>query len=69
MPAGNGEKKETKYLFTEADGTYINLQKEDKKRGEIKLGITYETGQKRHPISKEHKLVNKKYYGGVFDST
>lgn len=69
LPPGEGEKEETDYLYTEADGTYIYLQNEDKDKGEIKLGITYEDWEKRHPMSDEHKLVNKKYYGGEFDST
>lgn len=69
LPEGEDKKRKVDYLFAEADGTYINLQNEDKKSGEIKLGITYEGWKKRHPMSEENELVNKKYYGGEFDST
>jgi len=69
LPEGKGEKKETDYLYTEADGTYVYLQNEEKDKGGIKLGISYEGWEKRHPMSEKHELVNKKYFGGEFDST
>lgn len=32
---------ETEVLYAEADGVYINLQGEEKKRAEVKVGIIY----------------------------
>ena len=66
---GQPEKKASiEHLFVEADGLHIYLQKEEKKSGELKLGISYSGWEKRHPMSEEYKLSKKIYYGGVFDS-
>jgi hypothetical protein len=61
-------RKEIEHLYVAADGIHIPLQKDDKNRGELKLGMSYQGWQKRHPMSDEYKLTGKKYYGGVFSS-
>jgi len=68
-PEGNGEKIKTDYIFSEADGTSIYLQNEDKSKGEIKLGMLYTGWEKLHPMSNNYSLVGKRMFGGVFDST
>ena len=59
---------EIEHLFVEADGIHIPLQKDDNKKGELKLGMSYQGWEKRHPMSDEYNLTGKKYYGGVFSS-
>ena len=63
-----GDRKEIEHLFVEADGIHIPLQKDDNKKGELKLGMSYQGWEKRHPMSDEYNLTGKKYYGGVFSS-
>lgn len=62
------DRKEIEHLFVEADGIHIPLQKDDKNSGELKLGMSYQGWEKRHPMSDEYNLTGKKYYGGVFNS-
>jgi len=68
VPGQSEKKASIEHLFVEVDGIYIHLQGEEKKSGELKLGISYEGWEKRHPMSEEYKLSQKIYYGGVFDS-
>jgi len=60
-----GEPQE--FAFLEADGTYIHLQGEKKKRGEVKLGIGYLGWDKRYPKGerKAYELQHKFIYGGI----
>ncbi|PXV60007.1 uncharacterized protein UPF0236 [Halanaerobium congolense] len=66
--AENEDRKEIEHLFVEVDGIHIPLQKDDKEKGELKLGMSYQSWEKRHPMSDEYNLTGKKYYGGVFSS-
>ena len=68
IPGQSEKKTSIEHLFVEADGIHIHLQNEEKNKGELKLGISYEGWEKRHPMSKEYKLSQKIYYGGVFES-
>ena len=68
VPESQGKKQKMDLMFMEVDGLNIALQGEKKRRGEIKLGISYDGWEKRHPQSKEYKLRNKRYYGGEFES-
>lgn len=68
IPGQSEKKASIDHLFVEADGIHIHLQEEEKKKGELKLGISYEGWEKRHPMSEEYKLSKKIYYGGVFES-
>ena len=53
------------YLFVEADGTMIALQKEKARRAEVKVGIAYE-GWRR--VSKDrYKVTGKTAYSGIMD--
>ena len=62
------DRKEIEHLFVEADGIHIPLQNDEKEKGELKLGMSYQGWEKRHPMSDEYNLTGKKYYGGVFSS-
>lgn len=59
------EDKVVPYLMIEADGTYIALQREEKRSTEVKVGIAYEgwqaTGKDRY------RLRNKTCYAGIMD--
>lgn len=68
IPKKDGQRQELEHLFVEVDGIHIPLQKEDKDRGELKLGIIYQGWERKHPSSDECNLTGKKYYGGVFAS-
>lgn len=58
--------KEIDSLFVESDGCWINLQREEKKDMELKLGIAYE-GLKQ--IAKDKfQTVNKLVFGGNYPS-
>jgi len=53
------------YLFIEADGTNIALQREGARRGEVKAGIAYEEWQE---VSKgRYRLKRKTVYCGIMD--
>jgi len=66
-------KKETKVLFEEMDGIWINMQGKDRKskkkgRKELKLGIFYEGWEKKHEKKDRYTVKNKKAYasfGGI----
>jgi len=68
VPESNKKRKEVNHLYTEVDGIHVSLQREEKDRGEIKLGICYEGWEKKHPMSDEYLVINKGVFGGVFDS-
>ncbi len=60
-------KKETKVLFEEMDGIWINMQGKDRKskkkgRKELKLGIFYEGWEKKHEKKDRYTVKNKKAY-------
>lgn len=59
------ENKAVPYLMIEADGTYIALQREEKRSTEVKVGIAYEgwqaTGKDRY------RLREKTSYAGIMD--
>jgi hypothetical protein len=53
------------YLMAEADGVSIALQREEERRGEVKVGIAYEGWER---IGKErYRLKEKTSYAGVMD--
>jgi len=68
IPERNEQRKEVDHLFMEVDGVHISLQREEKNKGEIKLGICYEGWEKKHPMSDEYLVVDKRVFGGVFTS-
>lgn len=66
-------KRETKVLFEEMDGIWINMQGKDRKskrkgRKELKLGIFYEGWEKKHEKKDRYTVKNKKAYAS-FDSS
>lgn len=66
-------KKETKILFEEMDGVWINIQGKDKKtkgkeKKELKLGIFYEGWEKKHEKKDRYVLKNKKAYASFGSS-
>jgi len=59
------EGKIVPYLFVEADGTNIALQREEARRAEVKAGIAYEGWQ---AVSKGHyRLSDKMVYSGIMN--
>ncbi len=57
------EVRVSSYLFMEADGVNISLQREKQRKAEIKAGIAYEGWEE---ITKErYKLKEKSVYGGI----
>jgi len=53
------------YLFIEADGTNIALQREEARRAEVKAGVAYEGWQE---VSKDrHRVTRKTVYSGIMD--
>ena len=59
------EGKVVPYLFIEADGTYVALQREKSRRAEVKVGIAQEG---REEASKgRYKLRQKTVYTGIMD--
>jgi hypothetical protein len=63
IPESDG--KVVPYLFVEAAGTNIALQKEEIKRGEVKAGIAYEGWRK---VSKDrYRVTEKTVYSGIMD--
>jgi hypothetical protein len=53
------------YLFIEADGTNIALQREEARRAEVKAGVAYEGWQE---VSKDrHRVTEKTVYSGIMD--
>lgn len=68
IPGNNEPRKVVNHLFMEVDGVHVNLQREEKDKGEIKIGICYEGWEKKHPMSDEYITVKKNVFGGVFKS-
>ena len=68
VPESDQERKVVDHLFMEVDGVHVNLQREDKDKGEIKIGICYEGWEKKHPMSDEYLVTDKRVFGGVFAS-
>jgi hypothetical protein len=60
------QNKKVKRLFIEADGTFINLQKEKKKKAEIKLIISHE-GWRNLRLGRS-ALLNKKFVAGLYSN-
>lgn len=53
------------YLFVEADGTNIALQREEARRAEVKAGVAYEGWQE---VSKDrHRVTRKTVYSGIMN--
>jgi len=53
------------YLFIEADGTSIALQREEARRAEVKAGVAYEGWQE---VSKgRHRVTRKTVYSGIMN--
>lgn len=69
IPGQDKDKPALEHIFVEADGIHLNLQEEDKSRGELKLAMSYRGWERRHPSSEEYNLTGKKFFGGVFNST
>lgn len=59
------EGKVVPYLFVEADGINISLQREKERKAEIKAGIAYEGWEEIS--SKRYKLKGKSVYAGIMD--
>ena len=68
LPESDEEREEVDHLFMEVDGVHVSLQREEKDKGEIKIGICYEGWEKKHPMSDEYLVVDKRVFGGVFAS-
>jgi len=63
IPESKG--KVVPYLFIEADGTSIALQREEAKRAEVKAGVAYEDWKK---VSKDrYRVTEKTVYTGIMD--
>lgn len=60
--------KRLEVLFIEADGVYVPLQRERKRRAEIRAGLLHEGWERIHPSSTEYRLVNKTCYVGIENS-
>lgn len=59
------EGKTVSYLFVEADGTMVALQKEKARRAEVKVGIAYEGWRE---VSKDrYKVTEKTAYSGIMN--
>lgn len=59
------EGKVVPYLFVEADGTNIALQREEAKRAEVKAGVAYEGWRE---VSKDrYRVTEKTVYTGIMD--
>ena len=53
------------YLFVEADGTSVALQREEARRAEVKVGVAYEGWQR---VSKDrHRVTGKTVYSGIMN--
>lgn len=62
-------KKEVPVLFEEADGVWLSMQGDSRKnsskgRKELKVGVVYEGWEKRYPLSKEYKTIEKSAFAG-----
>jgi hypothetical protein len=62
----DSEGKAVPYLFVEADGTMVALQREKARKAEVKVGIAYEGWQE---VNKDrYKVTEKTAYTGIMDS-
>jgi len=68
VPESDEQRTKVDHLFMEVDGVHVSLQREEKDRGEIKIGICYEGWEKKHPMSDEYLVTDKRVFGGVFTS-
>lgn len=68
LPESDKKREEVDHLFMEVDGVHISLQREEKDRGEIKIGIFYQGWEKKHPMSDEFLVADKRVFGGLFAS-
>lgn len=59
------ENKAVPYLMIEADGTYVALQREEKRSTEVKVGIAYEGWQAQG--KGRYRLKEKTCYAGIMD--
>lgn len=57
--------KVCKRLFIEADGLFVHLQRENKRKAELKLGVSYES---LAPVGSRYKTVGKITAAGMFTS-
>lgn len=66
------ENKRTDRLFIEADGTFINLQRESKKKAEIKLLTAYEgwrrVGKNKYGLQSKTVMAGFDHGGAIWDS-
>jgi hypothetical protein len=63
IPESNG--RVVPYLFVEADGTNIALQREQARRAEVKAGVAYEGWQE---VSRDrHRVTRKTVYSGIMN--
>jgi hypothetical protein len=59
------ERRVVPYLFLEADGTSVALQREEARRAEVKVGVAYEGWQ---GVSKgRHRVTRKTVYSGIMN--
>jgi len=68
MPESNKKREEVDHLFMELDDVDVSLQRKDKDRGEMKIGIFYHDWEKKHPMSDKFLVSDKRVFGGVFAS-
>lgn len=55
------------YLFLEADGTSVALQREEARRAEVKVGVAYEGWQ---GVSKDrHRVTRKTVHSGIMNGS
>ncbi|MFZ5982107.1 MAG: ISLre2 family transposase [Patescibacteria group bacterium] len=65
--------KEVAVLFEEADGLWLSMQgksrdRASKGRKELKISVVYEGWEKRYPLSKEYKTIEKMAFAGYINS-
>jgi hypothetical protein len=60
LPSGGD--KTVPVLFSEGDGTFIHLQREDQKHFEVKQAICYEGWEKLSGKKERYKLIGKRVY-------
>jgi len=63
-PAG---KRKVKVLFLEVDGFWVSLQREKKRRLEVRVLVAHEGWRSRHPRSREFELINPLHFTWVGD--
>jgi hypothetical protein len=58
----SGEDRQVKILFTEADGTFVHLQREAQTHYEVKQAIAYEGWERLAGKEERYRLVGKRVY-------